>query len=117
MDMHKARILVMYFSAPLPPSLFKLFSFGEFISSPCVAGPLGFTQKVIQITPCSVTKEIAMKIKSLFLFAALTLPMTPSLVSAAGAPAIPMVVCHVDQDPQMLVPEYVCKWYGGRQHH
>lgn len=58
-----------------------------------------------------------MKIKSLFLFAALILPMTPSLVSAEGAPAIPMVVCYVDQAPQMLVPEYVCQWYGGSQHY
>ncbi len=47
-----------------------------------------------------------MKIPSLFLFVALVLPMTPALVHAQGAPAMPLVVCHVDQAPQMLVPAY-----------
>ena len=107
----------MHFSPTLPHPLFKLFSLVEFISQPCVTGRLDLTQKVIRITPCSVTKEIVMKIKSLFLLTALVLPVTPSLVSAQGAPAIPMVVCHVDKAPQMLVPEYVCQWYGGRQHY
>ena len=50
-----------------------------------------------------------MKIKSLFLLVA--------LVHAQGAPAMPLVVCHVDQAPQMLVPAYLCQWYGGSQHH
>ena len=45
-----------------------------------------------------------MKIKSLFLLVALVLPMTPTLVQAQGAPAIPLVVCHVDQSPQKLLP-------------
>ena len=47
-----------------------------------------------------------MKIPSLFLLVALVLPMTPALVHAQGAPAMPLVVCHVDQAPQMLVPAY-----------
>ena len=29
---------------------------------------------------------------------------------------MPLVVCHVDQAPQMLVPAYLCQWYGGSQH-
>lgn len=78
---------------------------------------LGLTQKVIWITPSPVTKEIAMKIKSLLLLVALVLSMSPALVSAQGAPAIPLVVCHVGQAPQMLVPAYVCQWYGGSQHY
>ncbi|GJA05478.1 hypothetical protein KAM333_09060 [Aeromonas caviae] len=57
-----------------------------------------------------------MKIPSLFLFVALVLPMTPTLVHAQGAPAMPLVVCHVDQAPQMLVPAYLCQWHGGSQH-
>lgn len=57
-----------------------------------------------------------MKIPSLFLFVALVLPMTPALVHAQGAPAMPLVVCHVDQAPQMLVPAYLCQWHGGSQH-
>ena len=57
-----------------------------------------------------------MKIKSLFLLVALVLPMAPALVHAQGAPAMPLVVCHVDQAPQMLVPAYLCQWYcQGRQ--
>lgn len=58
-----------------------------------------------------------MKIKSLFLLVALVLPATPALVQAQGAPAMPLVVCHVGQAPQMLVPEYVCQWQGGSQHY
>ena len=58
-----------------------------------------------------------MKIKSLFLLVALVLPMVPAMVQAQGAPAMPLVVCHVDQAPQMLVPAYLCQWYGGQQHH
>ncbi|QBX69590.1 hypothetical protein E4630_01095 [Aeromonas hydrophila] len=64
-----------------------------------------------------ITKELTMKIKSLLLFASLLLPMTPALVSAEGAPAMPLVVCQVDKAPQMLVPAYVCQWYGGSQHY
>lgn len=69
------------------------------------------------VTFVPVTKEITMKIPSLFLLVALVLPMTPALVHAQGAPAMPLVVCHVDQAPQMLVPAYLCQWYGGSQHH
>ena len=58
-----------------------------------------------------------MKIKSLFLLVALVLPMVPAMVQAQGAPAMPLVVCHVDQAPQMLVPAYLCQWYGGQQLH
>lgn len=58
-----------------------------------------------------------MKVRSLFLLVALVLPTTPALVSAQGAPAMPLVVCHVGQAPQMLVPEYVCQWHGGSQHY
>lgn len=58
-----------------------------------------------------------MKIKSLFLLVALVQSMSPAWVSAQGAPAMPLVVCHVGQIPQMLVPEYVCQWSGGSQHH
>ena len=58
-----------------------------------------------------------MKIKSLFLLVALVLPMAPTLVQAQGAPAMPLVVCHVDQAPQMLVPDYVCRWQGGSVHY
>lgn len=58
-----------------------------------------------------------MKIKSLLLLVALALSMSPALVSAEGAPAIPQVVCHVSQAPQMLVPEYLCQQYGGSQYH
>jgi hypothetical protein len=69
---------------------------------------------VIRITPNPVTKEIFMKIKLLLI--ALALSMSPALVSAEGAPAVPEVVCHVDQAPQMLVPEYLCQQYGGEQY-
>ena len=49
-----------------------------------------------------------MKIKSLFLLVALVLPMAPALVRRQGAPSLmPLVVCHVDQAPQMLVPAYL----------
>lgn len=65
--------------------------------------------KMFTLSPC-------MKIPSLFLFVALVLPMTPTLVHAQGAPAMPLVVCHVDQAPQMLVPAYLCQWHGGSQH-
>lgn len=58
-----------------------------------------------------------MKVKSLLLLAALVLPMSPTLVHADGAPAMPLVVCHVGQAPQMLVPAYVCQWQGGSQHY
>ncbi|MCH7372016.1 MULTISPECIES: hypothetical protein [Aeromonas] len=58
-----------------------------------------------------------MKVKSLFLLVALVLPATPTLVSAQGAPAMPLVVCHVGQASQMQVPEYVCQWQGGSQHY
>ena len=58
-----------------------------------------------------------MKMKSLLLLSALLLPMTPALVHAEGAPAMPLVVCHVDQAPQMLVPAYVGQWHGGSQHY
>ncbi len=61
-----------------------------------------------------------MKIKPLLLLVALVLAMSPTLVSArgaGGAPAMPLVVCHVGKAPQMLVPEYVCKLYGGSQHY
>ncbi|WP_270804728.1 hypothetical protein, partial [Aeromonas sp. QDB66] len=42
--------------------------------------------------------------------------LPPTLVHAQGAPAMPLVVCHVDQAPQMLVPAYLCQWHGGSQH-
>ena len=58
-----------------------------------------------------------MKIKSLFLLVALVLPMVPALVQAQGAPAMPLVVCHVDQAPQKLLPAYLCQQHGGQQHH
>lgn len=55
--------------------------------------------------------------KSMLLFATLLLPLVPSLTQAEGAPAVPMVVCHVDKAPQMLVPDYVCRSSGGSQHY
>ena len=117
MDMHSGRILAMLFSpAPLHPG-FKVFSLVEFIAPPCATPGFALTQKVIRITLFSITKEITMKIKSLFLLVALVLPMVPAMVQAQGAPAMPLVVCHVDQAPQMLVPAYLCQWYGGQQHH
>ena len=58
-----------------------------------------------------------MKLTLLLLLAALVLPMAPTQLHAQGAPAIPLVVCHVGQAPQMLVPEYVCQWRGGSQHY
>ncbi|MGE6107158.1 hypothetical protein [Aeromonas sobria] len=58
-----------------------------------------------------------MNIKPLLLLVALVVPMTPTLARADGAQAMPLVVCHVDNKPQMLVPEYICIWHGGRQHY
>ena len=58
-----------------------------------------------------------MKIKSLFLLVALVLPMAPTLVQAQGAPAMPLVVCHIDQAPQKLLPAYLCQQHGGQQRH
>lgn len=58
-----------------------------------------------------------MKMKSMLLLATLLLPLVPSLTQAEGAPAVPMVVCHVDKAPQMLVPDYVCRSSGGSQHY
>ncbi len=116
MDMHFGRIPAGVFSsAPLQPG-FKVFSLVEFIAAPCTNPWFALTQKVIGITRFSVIKEITMKIKSLFLLVALVLPMAPALVHAQGAPAMPLVVCHVDQAPQMLVPAYLCQWHGGSQH-
>ncbi|MEZ6966737.1 hypothetical protein [Aeromonas sp. S9(2024)] len=53
--------------------------------------------------------------RSLLLLASLLLPVVPGISQAEGAPAMPLVVCQVDQAPQMLVPEYVCRWQGGIQ--
>ena len=116
MDMHFARILMAAFSPTGVQPGFKVFSLVEFIAAPCTKPWFALTQKVIGITRFSVTKEITMKIPSLFLLVALVLPMTPALVHAQGAPAMPLVVCHVDQAPQMLVPAYLCQWHGGSQH-
>ncbi|WP_185900082.1 hypothetical protein [Aeromonas veronii] len=55
--------------------------------------------------------------KPRLLLATLLLSALPTLSQAEGAPAIPMVVCHVDKAPQMLVPEYVCRWHGGSVHY
>lgn len=51
-----------------------------------------------------------MKMKPMLLLATLLLSALPTLSQAEGAPAMPMVVCHVDKAPQMLVPDYVCRW-------
>lgn len=56
-----------------------------------------------------------MEMKSLLLLASLLLPVVPGISQAEGAPAMPMVVCQIDQAPQILVPEYVCRWQGGIQ--
>lgn len=58
-----------------------------------------------------------MKMKSMLLLATLLLPLVPSLTLAEGAPAVPMVVCHVDKAPQTLVPDYVCRSSSGSQHY
>lgn len=116
MDMHFARILMAPFSPTGVQPGFKVFSLVEFFQSPCADFGFALTQKVMLVTFVPVTKEITMKIPSLFLLVALVLPMTPALVHAQGAPAMPLVVCHVDQAPQMLVPAYLCQWYGGSQH-
>lgn len=115
--MHFGRISAAIFSPAPLQSGFKVFSLVEFFAPPCTNPWFALTQKVIGITPDSVTKEITMKIKPLFLFVALVLPVAPALVHAQGAPAMPLVVCHVDQAPQMLIPAYLCQWYGGSQHH
>ena len=58
-----------------------------------------------------------MKMKPRLLLATLLLSALPGLGLAEGAPAVPMVVCHVDKAPQMLVPEYICRWHEGRVHY
>ncbi|MGL4715558.1 MAG: hypothetical protein ACRCWL_06560 [Aeromonas sp.] len=58
-----------------------------------------------------------MKMKPMLLLATLMLSALPTLSQAEGAPAIPMVVCHVDQAPQMLVPAYICRKLEGRIHY
>ncbi|MGU5654870.1 hypothetical protein [Aeromonas allosaccharophila] len=58
-----------------------------------------------------------MKMKFMMLLAALLLSALPGVSQAEGAPAMPMVVCHVDQAPQILVPEYVCRGHGGSVHY
>ncbi|BEE15446.1 hypothetical protein VAWG004_39490 [Aeromonas veronii] len=58
-----------------------------------------------------------MKMKPMLLLATLLLSGLPTLSQAEGAPAMPMVVCHVDKAPQMLVPDYVCRWQGGSVHY
>ncbi len=55
--------------------------------------------------------------KPMLLLATLLLSALPTFIQAEGAPAMPMVVCHVDQAPQMLVPDYVCRWHGGSVHY
>ena len=85
MDMHFARILMAPFSPTGVQPGFKVFSLVEFIAPPCATPGFALTQKVIRITLFSITKEITMKIKSLFLLVALVLPMTPTLVQAQGA--------------------------------
>jgi hypothetical protein len=116
MDMHFARILMAPFSTTGVQPGSKVFSLVEFFQSPCADFGFALTQKVMLVTFVPVTKEITMKIPSLFLLVALVLPMTPALVHAQGAPAMPLVVCHVDQAPQMLVPAYLCQWHDGSQH-
>ena len=58
-----------------------------------------------------------MKMKPMLLLATLLLSALPTFIQAEGAPTMPMVVCHVDQAPQMLVPDYVCRWHGGSVHY
>ncbi|MFB2865536.1 hypothetical protein [Aeromonas sp. MdU4] len=58
-----------------------------------------------------------MKMKPMLLLTTLLLSALPTLSQAEGAPAMPMVVCHVDKAPQMLVPAYVCRWHGGSVHY
>ncbi|MGL5038367.1 MAG: hypothetical protein ACRDBT_07240 [Aeromonas sp.] len=58
-----------------------------------------------------------MKMKLMMLLATLLLGALPSISQADGAPAIPMVVCHTDHGPQMLVPEYICREHGGHAHY
>ncbi|MGL5031240.1 MAG: hypothetical protein ACRC5V_07700 [Aeromonas sp.] len=55
--------------------------------------------------------------KRMMLLATLLLGALPSISQADGAPAIPMVVCHTDHGPQMLVPEYICREHGGHAHY
>ncbi|MCE9925200.1 hypothetical protein LZ640_12115, partial [Aeromonas media] len=84
--MHSERILAMHFSpAPLHPG-FKVFSLVEFIAPPCATPGFALTQKVIRITLFSITKEITMKIKSLFLLVALGLNQGPDHGSGPGRP-------------------------------
>ncbi|MFB2702271.1 hypothetical protein [Aeromonas veronii] len=58
-----------------------------------------------------------MKMKPMLLLATLLLSALPTLSQAEGAPAMPMVVCHIDKAPQMLVPDYVCHRQGGSVHY
>jgi len=58
-----------------------------------------------------------MKMRPMLVLASLLLSALPGLSQAEGAPAIPMVVCHVAEAPQMLVPEYLCRWHGGSIHY
>ena len=53
-----------------------------------------------------------MKIILVFVTALLSTIAGPS--QAIGAPAIPMVVCQLDKAHQILVPEYICRWQGGK---
>jgi hypothetical protein len=80
MDMHFARILMAAFSPECNRD--SKFSLVEFFQSPCADFGFALTQKVMLVTFVPVTKEITMKIPSLFLFVALVLPMTPALVHA-----------------------------------
>jgi hypothetical protein len=79
--MHFARILMAAFS-PTGATGIRKFSLVEFFQSPCADFGFALTQKVMLVTFVPVTKEITMKIPSLFLFVALVLPMTPALVHA-----------------------------------
>ena len=85
--------------------------------SPCTGANLDLTQKVIQITQEWHYQGVVMKMKPMLLLATLLLSALPTLSQAEGAPAMPMVVCHVDKAPQMLVPDYVCRWQGGSVHY
>jgi hypothetical protein len=85
--------------------------------SPCAGANLDLTQKVIQITQEWHYQGVVMKMKPMLLLATLLLSALPTLSQAEGAPAMPMVVCHVDKAPQMLVPDYVCRWQGGSVHY
>jgi hypothetical protein len=86
-------------------------------ASPCTGANLDLTQKVIQITQEWHYQGVVMKMKPMLLLATLLLSALPTLSQAEGAPAMPMVVCHVDKAPQMLVPDYVCRWQGGSVHY